>query len=77
MTACKHLNLTLLYSSGKKLKCRNCHLTIDADELGEGPCPECFERYGDRRYDFDAVEAPEAEITKYRCDDCGAIVQSK
>ena len=76
MTGCKHLNLTMLPGSGKKLKCRHCHLTITADELGDGPCPECFERSGDRRYDFDAVAATGAEITKYRCDDCGAIVES-
>ena len=77
MTACKHLNLTMLPGSGKKLKCRNCHLTISADELGDAPCPECFERSGDRRYDFDAVAVAEAGIAKYRCDDCGAIVVSQ
>lgn len=77
MTACKHLNLTLLPCSGKKLKCRNCHLTINADELGDGPCPECFERSGDRYYDFEVVVTPEDEMPKYRCDDCGAFIQSE
>jgi hypothetical protein len=75
-TACKHLNLTALPGSAGKLKCRHCHLTITADELGDGPCPECFERSGDGHYDFDEVEAAGAGTAKYRCDECGAIIAS-
>jgi len=60
--------------NGKKLRCRHCHLTISAEELGTGDCPECFERDGIKRYDFEEISAPGLKKTQYRCEDCGAII---
>ena len=73
MEKCNHKNLVLLPGPQKRLRCRHCHLTISVDELGDGHCPECFERSGDRRYDFEPVGA-ETVSTQYRCETCGAII---
>jgi predicted RNA-binding Zn-ribbon protein involved in translation (DUF1610 family) len=73
MNACHHKKLVLLPGPRQRLRCRHCHLTISADELGDGHCPECFERSGYRRNDFEAVPA-ETVSTKYRCETCGALI---
>jgi hypothetical protein len=52
-------------------------LKIKPDELGESYCPECFEVDGSKRYDFEEIAAAAAEIDRYRCEDCGAIIESK
>jgi hypothetical protein len=52
-------------------------LTIKADELGDGYCPECFERDGSKRYEFEEMEAAEGKITRYRCEECGVIIESE
>ena len=31
-------------------------VTITADELGDGYCPECFESQGEKRYEFEELE---------------------
>jgi LSD1 subclass zinc finger protein len=75
MSSCRHLNLVLLPRPAKKLRCRHCHLTIAAEELGCGYCPECFDASGKKSFDFEEVNAPaEDEKTRYRCEDCGAII---
>jgi hypothetical protein len=51
-------------------------LTIKADELGERYCPECFEMHGKKQYDFEEIPEKETEIARYRCEDCGVIIQS-
>ena len=71
---CKHTRLVLLKEKHNRLRCRHCHLTIAADELGSGYCPECFESTGQRRYDFDPVETPDSGAARYRCEDCGLII---
>ena len=73
MSSCKHRTLVLLESKPRK-RCRHCHLTLSADELGEGYCPECFETQGRRRFDFDDVQETENHRSKYVCDECGVRI---
>jgi hypothetical protein len=73
-TGCQHQHLVLLPSSSRKLRCRHCHLTIDAGELESDFCPECYEREGVRRRDFEAAPDPSEGRVRYRCEDCGAII---
>ncbi len=76
MTVCNHSTLTLLPEQKKRLRCRQCHLTIKADELGESYCPECFEMHGKKHYDFEELVESSTEITLYRCEGCGIIIKS-
>ena len=73
MTICKHSTLELLPERKSTVRCKNCHLTISADDLGDGYCPECFDAAGVKRYDFESV-ASGASVTRYRCEECGAII---
>ncbi len=57
------------------LRCRHCHLTIKADELGGGYCPECYEINGKKQSDFEEVAAEETTRVRYRCEDCGLIIE--
>lgn len=75
MTACKHTNLILLPGSARHLRCRHCHLTIKAEELEAGYCPECFEVSGKKHDDFETIAS--SDQTKYRCEACGAIIEYK
>ena len=77
MTFCKHSQLVLLAGNKKnsRLRCRHCHLTINPEELTEGYCPECYEINGTKRYDFEEVEVTKAPVTKYRCEQCGIIIE--
>lgn len=59
-----------------KLRCRHCHLTISKGELGEGYCPECFEETGEKRYDFESADTDSGDITRFRCEDCGALIKA-
>ena len=72
MTACKHKHLVLVPASAPRLRCRRCHLTLKADELVAGCCPECYERSGRRSKDFETL-LPDEKI-RYRCEACGAII---
>jgi len=74
MTSCRHLTLVLLPEKKNMLRCRHCHLTINADELRGGYCPECFEIDGRRHYDFDKIEAEDKGKGRYRCEQCGIII---
>jgi hypothetical protein len=49
-------------------------LTINITELNNNYCPECFEVSGKKRYDFDEVIDSKPETIKYRCEDCGMII---
>ena len=73
MKTCSHQNLVLLPEPQKRLRCRRCHLSISAAELGDGPCPERLERSGDRRFDFEPVASAAAPVI-YRCEACGALI---
>ena len=76
MHSCSHANLVQLPEKEKRMKCRHCHLTIKAEDLKQGYCPECFDRTGNKRYDFEAVEPKKSAVTRYRCEDCGIIIES-
>lgn len=75
MSRCRHKTLTLLTERGERLRCKKCHLVISANELGGGCCPECYAEGGERHYDFEVLAAKEEEITKYRCDQCGSLIE--
>lgn len=77
MNECLHKNLVLIKESADKLRCQHCHLTIAAEELGDGYCPECYEETGRKRTDFEKVESNSQELTRYRCEDCGVIIQTE
>lgn len=77
MTSCNHTALELIPGMKNRMRCRHCHLTIIVDELGDGYCPECFESHGKKRYEFEEVKAGERDITRYRCEDCGVVIESK
>jgi len=76
MTLCSHINLVLLPAAKNKLRCRHCYLTIKADELGKSFCPECFEIHSEKRYDFEEIAETEKGVVRYRCEDCGVIIES-
>lgn len=76
MASCNHNTLELLPERKKTMRCRHCHLTIAGEELGEGFCPECFATSGSRRYEFDEMKTTESGAARYRCEECGAIIQS-
>ena len=48
-----HRRFEVLPARKRTLRCRHCHLTLDGEELGDGYCPECYDRSGERRYEFD------------------------
>jgi len=77
MKLCDHTHLTLLPEASKRLRCRHCHLTIKAAELTRGYCPECLESEGKKRYDFEEIEAEKLMKARYRCEKCGAIIQTE
>lgn len=76
MNTCKHHHLELLPENKKRVRCLFCHLTIKADEVGDGFCPECFEAHGIKRYDFEEIEAQDSGMARYRCEDCGVIIDT-
>ena len=77
MTACRHLTLVQLPEKKNMLRCRHCHLTISPEELRGGYCPECLEVEGKRRRDFDEVEAAATGKIRYRCEQCGIIIETE
>ena len=76
MASCAHTNLTQLPEPEKRLRCRHCHLTMAAGDLKEEFCPECFENSGEKRYDFESLETDTSSAVKYRCEQCGVIIES-
>lgn len=76
-SSCRHLNLVLIPPPKSRLRCRHCHLTIAADELDGGYCPECYEASGKKRADFEAVEGVGDTKTRYQCEQCGAIIETE
>ena len=56
------------------MRCKRCHLTLSADELGDGYCPECFDRTGVKHYDFESLANTSGNVVRYRCEDCGVII---
>ena len=76
MESCAHRNLLLLPQPKNRLRCRHCHLTIKADDLQTRYCPECFETSNKKRFDFEEIAAATSDITHYRCEDCGVLIDS-
>jgi rubrerythrin len=74
MDSCRHLHLVLLPQAANKLRCRHCHLTITAEELNNGYCPECYHTHGRKNSDFEEVETSGDGKTRYRCEECGVII---
>jgi hypothetical protein len=77
MTDCRHITLELLPQRKKTKRCRRCHLTIDAEELGAGYCPECFATSSRKQYEFDEVDSAQQSMARYRCADCGTIIETR
>lgn len=75
MSTCKHGTLALLPEKKNLLRCRRCHLTIRDEELGEGHCPECFETGRGRQYDFEEIADADKGKSRYRCEECGIIIE--
>jgi hypothetical protein len=75
MSSCSHTTLELLQPRKRTLRCRQCHLTLGAEEVPDGYCPECFERSGRRNHEFDEIETHSDGAATYRCEECGVIVK--
>lgn len=75
MPLCNHSTLELLPERKKTVRCRHCHLTLSAAELGDGFCPECFETSGSKRYEFEEVITVASASVRYRCEECGAVIR--
>ena len=75
MSQCSHKTLTLVKEKSDKVRCRNCHLVISAGELDGGFCPECYAVRGERRKDFEELNVKKDNVTKYRCEECGAFIE--
>ena len=75
MDECRHTHILLMIqNTGRRLRCRHCHLTIKPEELDSGYCPECLSVSGERRSDFETIDPPENSSVQYRCEDCGAML---
>ena len=77
MSACPHRQLVLVRETHARLRCRHCHLTITAADLSGRYCPECFETSHTKRYDFEEIAIPATGIVRYRCEECGVIIESR
>jgi hypothetical protein len=77
MSSCSHKTLVLIRETGGKVRCRTCHLVISADELNGRFCPECYDVNHEKRYDFEPVESEGDDVTRYRCEGCGAMIEWK
>ena len=71
---CQHQELVLLTLPDKKLRCLHCHLVIGEKELADDNCPECWEVSGMKRRDFEPVESEDEVTARYRCENCGTII---
>ena len=77
MTSSSHNTLELLPEKKSRLQCRHCHLTITSVELGDNFCPECYEIHNEKRYDFNELGAEKFGPARYRCEECGVIIESE
>lgn len=77
MASCNHITLELLPEQKNKLRCRACHLTINPEELRDGCCPECYEMRGEKRDEFEEMNAEKKAGARYRCLECGIIINSQ
>jgi predicted RNA-binding Zn-ribbon protein involved in translation (DUF1610 family) len=77
MTSCTHRQLVLLPETRNRLRCRHCHSTINAADLTYRYCPECLETNNTKRYDFEEIVPADAGNVRYRCEECGVIIESR
>jgi Zn finger protein HypA/HybF involved in hydrogenase expression len=76
MTSCRHATLELLVERKATMRCRRCHLTLAAEELGDGYCPECFDSSGTKHRDFEELSHAGSKAVRYRCEECGIVITS-
>ena len=76
MTDCKHSTLELLAERKSTMRCRRCHLTLAAEDLGDGHCPECFDSSGIKNFDFEELAQTGGSGARYRCEECGIVITS-
>ena len=76
MPSCRHATLELLVERKVTMRCRRCHLTMAAEELGNGHCPECFDSSGTKHRDFEELTHTPSQAARYRCEDCGILISS-
>jgi len=69
------MKLVLIAGQEPRLRCRHCHLTIKAKDVEGAYCPECYEAFGRKRYDFDKVKAEKTDEPRYRCEECGVLIE--
>lgn len=74
--ACRHRQLVLLPAQKARVRCRHCHLTINIGDLTTRYCPECFATYKTKRYDFEDLVTVDSGTTRYRCEECGILIES-
>ena len=74
MGQCPHKHLLVVTEASERLRCRRCHLTIKPEEVMDGCCPECYEQTGRRYDDFERINIAEQAATRYRCEQCGAMM---
>ena len=77
MDKCLHKNIILIHENSVRLRCRHCHLTIKAEDLTDGYCPECFEAEGKKRNNFEEVQITDSGEVRYRCEDCKTWLDPK
>jgi predicted RNA-binding Zn-ribbon protein involved in translation (DUF1610 family) len=75
--SCRHQNLVLVIENKNKVRCSHCHVTINKEELETDYCPECWETEGVKRRDFEKVEEKMSGASAYRCEDCGAEIETE
>jgi predicted RNA-binding Zn-ribbon protein involved in translation (DUF1610 family) len=75
VASCRHKKLALIQPSKGKVRCTNCHLVIAKEELVHGYCPECHEVRGVSHYEFEEVKEKQEAKVRYRCEDCGTIIE--
>lgn len=75
MDECYHKNLVLIKETTERLRCSHCHLTLTPEELGDSYCPECYETTGKKHYQFEKVVSEQKEGSRYRCEDCGLLIE--
>jgi hypothetical protein len=75
MDSCPHRHLLVLLPERRSLRCRHCHLKLRPEELVDGCCPECLEVSDARRRDFEEIEPDDSGPVRYRCEDCGALIE--
>ena len=75
MARCTHKKLELIQPAKERVRCTHCHLVISREELAQGYCPECREVRGVSHYEFEEVKEKEEAKVRYRCEDCGAIIE--